>query len=274
MPTVPDKYPDDNGHNVLLGSDSNFGFLVRSNGDLYVAGGKYLPNHDDWVHRNNFFKYNVQQNIWTTLPPMQHVQNKPELFESGEYIYTIGKVLKHDEGPFNIQRYCIISKNWETVVSPHKLGTEVCKSAFVNDCILVLKRTDDISDIYSEEIYKFGVYNTAKDDWTEVSWIKTANVTDECGLDLCSYGGTCYLIRYQMDEEKDGTRVISPHTYRVVCDFDREMPTVTEVEEVDFEEKFNKVITEIESLDPRIQFTFDRRKLGLSKVPLRICPCH
>ena len=273
MQSVPDKYPD--VREPYDGTASRYGFLVIGNRDLYVAGGKHsVPEEDDWIHENNFFKYDMEQNSWVTLPPME-IQHEPLLFESDGYIYSVGKehseCMRYKEEEYGIQKYSIAEKKWEGIECNFE-DSSVVGCVLFRGCLLILMH--DAYDPMDRGTHTFGLYNTATDKWSKARWKKTPNAkqTRE-GPMIFMYKDNVYVIRY-FKVKNSKPRIMKAHIFRLECDFESKKPSVTEAEEVDSKEAFGVDVNEIEKLNPRINFTFDKRKLGTSKVKMMTCPCH
>ena len=273
MRSFPDRFP----HVEYEYMDSAFGFLVLNNCDLYVAGGHHTgsfdndinvtPEDDTWIHQNNFFKYDMERNSWITLPPME-LQHGPKLFECEGYIYSIGKDHIYWEDlsleKYSIQRYGLATKRWENMECG--IGESgVVTSVLIHRCLLILMYDEH----YYGFTYKFGLLNTITNKWSEVCWKKSPHAERTInGPEVLHHKDNVYVIRNLV--EIDGVYTSKkPHVYRLECDFECENPTVTEAEEVNLTETFGIDIKEAKKLDPRINFTFDKRKLGVSKKQVR-----
>ena len=272
MKSVPDKYPEImDTYDVTTGS--RYGFLVLGNRDIYVVGGKHnTPKH--WPCDDNFFKYDMKQNSWVTLPSMD-TQHQPLLIESDGYIYSVGKehseVVEEEEEWYGIQKYSMAEKKWQHISC--EIGdTAVVGCVFIHQCLLIL--THDASDSVDPGIYKFKLYNTATDKWSKVCWKKTPNAkqTRE-GPMIFMYKDNVYVIRY-FKVKNSKPRIMKAHIFRLECNFESKKPSVTEAEEIDCKEAFGVEANEIGKLNPRINFTFDKRKLGMAKRKVTNCVCH
>ncbi|XP_072050632.1 kelch-like protein 25 isoform X2 [Amphiura filiformis] len=134
--------------NPYLDTEYRFGSsgMVYDNKEIYVACGKEDADandefnedasidvwlmYDSWLEEKNFFKFDLENNEWTVQKPMKRVMRSESLYlhRLSDYIYAVGE--DEDGGDYFVQRYSLVSKEWDECVPVSVPGRLVDVSEF------------------------------------------------------------------------------------------------------------------------------------------------
>ena len=116
-----------------------------------------------------------------------------------------------------------------------------------------------------EDELKFGMFDATKNSWAKVRCNMT-NHRGDFSMKIFSYNDECFFQVFNLANEK-------VTTYRVRCDFDSKVPTITIAKRMSTKSVLSMGNPEVETLMRKQILTFDKHKLGMSKDPLK-CTCH
>ncbi|XP_072050211.1 kelch-like protein 30 [Amphiura filiformis] len=267
--------------NPYLKTEYMFGCsaMVYDNKDIYIACGKEDDNdefHEDtpldawlmyesWLEEKNFFKFNLENNVWTVLKPMKRVMRYDSLYlhKWRDYIYAVGD---DEEGDCFLQRYSLVSNEWDKCVPVSVPGKYVDNQlhVVVEGHILFAGR----NKYYPGNQISYLLYSPMTNAISPVrnksknSFFENPNVSyrvDETGI--------CYLMRRMFH----GEAIFWQH-HRVICDFDNDTPSITIQTKADVEASVRYKAFPKEPQRPFL--SFNRRKLRMARKARAYCLCH
>ena len=109
------------------------------------------------------------------------------------------------------------------------------------------------------------MYDATKNSWAEVRCNMT-NHKGDFSMTIFSYNDECFFEVFNLANDKTTT-------YRVRCDFESKIPTITIAKKLNAQSTASMGFPEFQTLMKKQTLTFDKRKLGISKDPLK-CVCH
>ncbi|XP_072021210.1 kelch repeat and BTB domain-containing protein 2-like [Amphiura filiformis] len=271
---IPDKAP----YFDPLEDRSGIDILITDSGYLYAAGGndevwtedapEEMEDHLKWLSENNFFSYSSEKNEWSVLPPMPKVLFFPILYQLEEHIIALGSAEFGSKSM--IERYSITSNTWEIVVDD--IGCLPVYTVTVDGNILltgklVVQGPNRHGGNGGFVVMKHALYKPTTNEWLEVSVNRSVDEEDSFEV----WEGVCYFVTKGKDQEPDKIN-------ECICDFDSDSPSIAiSHQAVHVKDNIYSSIKEkrVERTKDHnsVEFTFDKRKLGLMVIPCK-CASH
>ncbi|XP_072050368.1 uncharacterized protein [Amphiura filiformis] len=226
--------------------------------------------HKSWLRKKNFFKFDWERNEWTVQKPMKTVMTSPilDLYRLSDYIYAVGD---DEYGDCFVQRYSLVSDEWDKCVRvsvPERLRVSVEEHAVVEGHILFKAHYMNSYDnevvylLYSVTANAISlVHNNSKHClFDEPNSFDVELEVDDAGI--------LYFRRRMVHEEVPFWQL-----HRVICDFDKDIPSITIQAKPDVEASVDWY--QVDQKEPhRPLLSFNTRKLRMARKAEEHCLCN